>query len=57
MDRRPKKHRASDITRNNVNFGKCITKVENAPAEYTIISAEGKLTNIMYIEKYITNKM
>ena len=41
MDRRPKKHRISDINRNNVNLNKCITKVPNAPSEYTIISAEG----------------
>lgn len=41
MDRRPKKSRPSDITRNNVNFGKCITKVEGAPTEYTLLSAEG----------------
>ena len=40
MHNRPKKHRLSDINRSNQNFGKCITKVANAPAEYTIISAE-----------------
>eukprot|EP01036_Dinobryon_divergens_P032722 gene32722-42373_t len=40
MDRRPKKHRLSDINRTNSNLGKCITKVLNAPPEYTIISAE-----------------
>ena len=41
MDRRPKKHRLSDINRNNVNLNKCITKIEGAPADYTIIPAEG----------------
>jgi hypothetical protein len=40
MDRRPKKSRPSDINRNNVNEGKCITKMENAPAEYTLMSEE-----------------
>lgn len=40
MHNRPKKHRPSDINRTNINFGKCITKVENAPADYTMISAE-----------------
>eukprot|EP01031_Cornospumella_fuschlensis_P027833 gene27833-33614_t len=40
MHRRPKKHRLSDINRNNRNLNKCITKVENAPPEYTIVSAE-----------------
>ena len=39
MHNRPKKHRLSDINRNNVNLHKCITKVENAPAEYTLVSA------------------
>jgi hypothetical protein len=39
MHNRPKKHRLSDINRNNQNLGKCITKVEGAPAEYTIIAA------------------
>ena len=39
---RPKKHRLSDINRKNVNLHKCITKVENAPSEYTMISADGK---------------
>jgi hypothetical protein len=43
MKNRPKKHRLSDINRKNVNMHKCITKVENAPAEYTLMSAEGKL--------------
>lgn len=40
QDQRPKKHRLSDINRSNVNFGKCITKLENAPADYTIVAAE-----------------
>lgn len=39
MDRRPKKSRPSDINRNNVNLHKCITKVENAPADYTVVPA------------------
>jgi hypothetical protein len=39
MSRRPKKHRPSDINRNNVNMDKCITKVDDAPAEYTLMSA------------------
>ena len=42
MDRRPKKHRLSDINRKNINLDKCITKIPNAPADYTIISAAGK---------------
>jgi len=37
---RPKKHRLSDINRKNVNLHKCITKVEGAPSEYTMISAD-----------------
>lgn len=37
MSRRPKKSRPSDITRNNSNEGKCITKVSGAPAEYTMV--------------------
>lgn len=41
MHRRPKKHRLSDINRNNVNLGKCITKIPDAPAEYILMSAEG----------------
>ena len=41
VDRRPKKHRLSDINRKNVNADKCITKLENAPADYTIITAAG----------------
>jgi hypothetical protein len=40
QDQRPKKHRLSDINRSNVNLNKCITKVINAPSEYTLISAE-----------------
>jgi hypothetical protein len=40
MHNRPKKHRLSDINRKNVNFGKCITKLENAPADYTIVAAD-----------------
>mmetsp|Transcript_34174 Transcript_34174/g.49669 ORF Transcript_34174/g.49669 Transcript_34174/m.49669 type:complete len:148 (+) Transcript_34174:27-470(+) len=40
MDRRPKKHRESDITRSNVNLNKCITKFASSLPEYTIISAE-----------------
>jgi len=39
QDTRPIKHRLSDINRNNVNLNKCITKVENAPADYTIMTA------------------
>ena len=39
MSRRPRKSRASDINRRNVNMDKCITKVEDAPAEYTMVSA------------------
>ena len=41
MDKRPIKHRLSDINRKNVNLNKCITKVVGAPADYTIVSAEG----------------
>ena len=37
MSRRPKKHRLSDINRNNVNADKCITKVANAPSEFTMV--------------------
>mmetsp|Transcript_8674 Transcript_8674/g.8610 ORF Transcript_8674/g.8610 Transcript_8674/m.8610 type:complete len:148 (+) Transcript_8674:49-492(+) len=36
---RPMKHRPSDINRRNVNLDKCITKVEGAPSDYTIVSA------------------
>ena len=39
MHNRPKKHRPSDIDRNNVNLDKCITKVADAPAEYTLMAA------------------
>lgn len=42
MDLRPIKHRLSDINRKNINLNKCITKVENAPPDYTIITAEGE---------------
>jgi hypothetical protein len=41
MDRRPIKHRLSDINRKNVNKDICITKVANAPSDYQIITAEG----------------
>jgi dephospho-CoA kinase len=41
MDRRPKKSRPSDINRNNVNLNKCITKIQGASSEYTLISGEG----------------
>eukprot|EP01041_Mallomonas_annulata_P001434 gene1434-2760_t len=40
MHKRPIKHRLSDINRNNVNMNKCITKLEGAPSDYTIVSAE-----------------
>ena len=40
QDRRPIKSRLSDINRTNVNLNKCITKVEGAPADYTMVSAE-----------------
>lgn len=40
QDRRPIKSRLSDIERNNVNLNKCITKVEGAPADYTMVSAD-----------------
>lgn len=43
MHRRPKKHRPSDINRNNVNLNKCITKIEGAPSDYTIVEEKGKL--------------
>ena len=50
---RPKKHRLSDINRKNVNLHKCITKVDNAPSEYTMISADGKRNFIdTYQAKY-----
>jgi hypothetical protein len=52
MDKRPIKHRLSDINRRNVNLNKCITKVVGAPADYTIVSAEGKLHG--YILLYTT---
>ena len=40
MARRPKKSRPSDINRNNQNMDKCITKVENAPSEYTLMTED-----------------
>lgn len=43
MDRRPKKTRPSDITRNNKNHGICITKM-GLPPDYTIIPAAGTVT-------------
>ena len=46
MDKRPIKHRLSDINRKNVNLNKCITKVVGAPADYTIVSAEGAYANL-----------
>lgn len=49
MDKRPKKHRLSDINRKNVNLDKCITKIENAPSDYTIISAAGKMHKFSFI--------
>jgi hypothetical protein len=42
QDRRPIKSRLSDINRKNVNMNKCITKVEGAPADYTLVSADGE---------------
>lgn len=42
MDRRPKKHRPSDINRNNVNLGKCITKIGAGIPDYTIVPEEGE---------------
>lgn len=42
MYNRPKKHRQSDIHRNNVNFGKCITKIENAPSDFIVVSEDGE---------------
>ncbi len=43
MYRRPKKHRPSDIFRNNLNLNKCITKLENSPPEYSFVSIQGLL--------------
>lgn len=57
MKNRPKKHRLSDINRRNVNLGKCITKIENAPSEYTLISAEGGPTFIFILRKLFTNSI
>jgi len=39
MHNRPKKLRLSDVNRSNQNLDKCITKVADAPAEYTILAA------------------
>ena len=39
MARRPRKSRPSDVSRNNQNDGKCITKVEGAPSDYTMVSS------------------
>ena len=39
MHNRPKKSRPSDVLRSNQNLDKCITKVADAPAEYTILAA------------------
>ena len=47
VDRRPKKHRLSDINRKNINADLCITKIPNAPADYTIITAAGKYMFIL----------
>ena len=41
MDRRPKKLRLSDVNRKNVNMNKCISKIEGAPSDFTLIAAEG----------------
>jgi hypothetical protein len=43
MDKRPIKHRLSDINRNNINLNKCITKVANAPPEFEFLTVERKL--------------
>lgn len=48
MDKRPIKHRLSDINRKNVNLNKCITKVVGAPADYTIVSAEGNSISVIF---------
>lgn len=40
MDRRPIKHRLSDINRKNVNLNKCITKLAGAPEQYEVVTAE-----------------
>jgi hypothetical protein len=40
MKRRPKKSRPSDITRNNQNMHKCITKLDNSPSDYTLMTEE-----------------
>jgi hypothetical protein len=41
QDRRPKKHRLSDVTRRNVNLNKCISKFQAEIPEYSIIASEG----------------
>jgi hypothetical protein len=48
MHKRPIKHRPSDINRRNINLDKCITKVEGAPSDYTIVSAAGKMNLYRY---------
>lgn len=53
MDRRPKKHRLSDVNRNNVNMNKCITKVVDAPTEYSILSAEGTVRVMDYLIRMV----
>ena len=52
MDKRPIKHRLSDINRKNVNLNKCITKVVGAPADYTIVSAEGNSISVIFFCNY-----
>jgi hypothetical protein len=52
QDRRPIKHRLSDINRKNVNLDKCITKVEGAPAEFTLLSADGGLYLLFYLLQF-----
>jgi hypothetical protein len=42
MDKRPIKHRPSDINRNNVNLNKCITKFDTDIPDYTVVADEGK---------------
>jgi hypothetical protein len=53
MDKRPIKHRLSDINRRNVNLNKCITKVVGAPADYTIVSAEGEIRDYIPLQMII----
>lgn len=58
MHTRPKKSRPSDINRSNTNANKCITKVPNAPADYTLMSAEGiYLFNVFSFLFFIWNLM